>query len=274
MRRFMLPVALTLAGAGAARAQVVQGRVVDAATDRPVAAAEVALLDAAGEQRLTALTDTSGAFRLPAPRPGRYALRVAHLAYDTVAGETFEVAAGELVEVVVRVGARPIELAALEVTARRGYRTGPLAEFYERLDRRGKGGWGHFVTRDEIERRPGALPTDLLRMIPRVEIVRSGIFSNRVVMRGGARGYCAPLIYVDGMFLRDASPDELLSTADIEGIEVYRGAAEMPAELYDVSGCGVVAFWTRRDVEGGRPFTWRRLLVLLGAAAGAFLLSR
>ena len=40
--------------------------------------------------------------------------------------------------------------------------------------------------------------------------------------------------------------DELVPPSDVEGIEVYKGAATIPVELNGTgSACGVVSIWTR-----------------------------
>jgi hypothetical protein len=61
------------------------------------------------------------------------------------------------------------------------------------------------------------------------------------------RGWCVPQIYVDGMRMRTCSIDDLVSPMDLKGMEVYRSAVEVPAELAGPgSSCGAIALWTRR----------------------------
>jgi hypothetical protein len=43
--------------------------------------------------------------------------------------------------------------------------------------------------------------------------------------------------------------DDLVRVDMLEGVEVYRGPSELPAELYGTNfrgACGAVALWTRR----------------------------
>jgi hypothetical protein len=69
--------------------------------------------------------------------------------------------------------------------------------------------------------------------------------------------------------------DETVRPYDLEGVEVYRGLTEMPGEFYDDQHCGVILLWTRRDADGGRPFSLNRIVVALGAfLAVVFLLAR
>jgi hypothetical protein len=91
-------------------------------------------------------------------------------------------------------------------------------------------------------------------------------------------GGCIPAIFVDGMQLnrvnRNDSLDDYVSTLDIEGIEVYRGAASQLGAMYDPTGCGLVAVWTRRGeaVAGGR-LAWKKILITLGVVGALFLLT-
>lgn len=56
---------------------------------------------------------------------------------------------------------------------------------------------------------------------------------------------CPPQVYIDG--IPWAGPIDEITLRDIEGIEVYRGAAEVPAEFAGSNaGCGVIALWSRR----------------------------
>ena len=62
---------------------------------------------------------------------------------------------------------------------------------------------------------------------------------------------CPPVFYIDGVKVHDAGYiTEILNVtppSHLEGLEVYRGASEMPAEFGGSDArCGVVVIWTRR----------------------------
>lgn len=124
-------------------------------------------------------------------------------------------------------------------------------------------GLGRFMTREQIELRPGSYATDLLRTFPSVSVVGQ---NRTVTMRRSARE-CQPMIFLDGMLLNRRGSalgnlDDYLTGSDIEGIEVYHGFSESPGDYHDTSGCGVILVWTRRGVTEGEQFSWRRLIAV------------
>lgn len=135
---------------------------------------------------------------------------------------------------------------------------GPLAGFYERLQRRLG---GYFITREQIERiRPRVL-TDLLLSVPGLQLVelldgtRTVRFRNAMATRIAAAPRprvepdCPPQVFLDGSRTsvgfgldREVRPD------DVEGIEVYSGPS-VPAVFAGLQArCGVIAIWLRRTL--------------------------
>jgi outer membrane receptor for ferrienterochelin and colicin len=65
---------------------------------------------------------------------------------------------------------------------------------------------------------------------------------------------CMPAIFIDGALMRSGGilrPNELpldewVNPRDIEGIELYHGAAATPAIYNQQAQCGVVVIWTKR----------------------------
>jgi hypothetical protein len=68
---------------------------------------------------------------------------------------------------------------------------------------------------------------------------------------------CYLTVYVDGVRVwsrsQDPPPDvDQIRAMGIEGIEVYRGPAELPSQYQGTgNACGAVLFWTRTG-EGNR----------------------
>ena len=58
---------------------------------------------------------------------------------------------------------------------------------------------------------------------------------------------CPMLIYLDGILVSEGgAADMWVSPVEIGGVEVYKGAASLPAEFSGPnSRCGVVAIWTK-----------------------------
>lgn len=260
-------------------AQVIKGRVVLAGTEQALADVLVLLRFPDGRQAGSVVTDSAGDFRLQAPRLGAFTLGAEREGMRAISTAALQLRSGEAIEVVLRMAAAAVPLEPLIVTARSSIQLGMLAGYFERIERQQLLGFGHIMTRDQIEERQALEVADLLRDIPRISIVQGAGRMTHVLFRGG-RGECTPKVYIDGMHQNRghavssaAVVDEIVRPYELEGLEVYRGIGEMPAEFYDETHCGVILLWTRRDTDGGRPFTWRRLIAGAGLAAVFVLLA-
>lgn len=109
--------------------------------------------------------------------------------------------------------------------------------------RRHHGGAGHFVTRDDIEKRHPASLSDILRTVPGI------VVTGREVGRTGVRftrSTCAPQFFVDGLPIESFRTDDM-PPSDVEGIELYSSAAGVPAEYNRLraTNCGTILIWSR-----------------------------
>jgi len=105
--------------ASTVQAQTFRGRVLDEADDQPVPTALVRLVAEDGEQLAVAIADSSGAYRLRAPRPGTYRLEAARIGYEDFQTPLLEAASATgvyPVDLVVR--AEPLPLSGLTVETR------------------------------------------------------------------------------------------------------------------------------------------------------------
>lgn len=193
---------------------------------------------------LGAATDVVGRFRISGLEAGGGELSFQRLGFRP-RSERIWVEAGLTTEVSVVLAfmAQPLEPATVSID---GDPRAPPKHFAE-FERRRKGSFGHFITREEIERQHARHLTDLLRRIPGVR-VSPGSGQSGVRLRGAR---CPPHIWIDGTpsgpmeFNLDAIP-----TQTIYGVEVYSGLASVPAELMAGRGrgrCGVIVVWTRVD---------------------------
>lgn len=272
------PLSLLLAGVAAAclplrpaSPQVISGRVLELGTEAPLQDVLVRLLFPDGRQAGQTVTDKKGEFALLLPRVGSYRLSAERIGLKTVTTEPLEVALNEEVEVVLRMAEEAIPLEPLVVEARAPAELGLLAGYFQRMERHRLEGWGYILSRDQIEERMALDVADLLRDIPRVRIVQQGRGEYPRVVFLGRGGECTPRVYVDGVYQNRggaagwaAVVDEIVRPYELEGVEVYRGIGEMPGEFYDDTHCGVILLWTKRDAQGGRPSTLRRLLTAFG----------
>jgi hypothetical protein len=257
----LAPLAGVPSHASAQSRAVLAGRVIDDATGSGVSGARVELLSAVGAPRASTVTDSAGHFEFSAAS-GRYRLRAVDAGFDQVVTGVIEATAGEQLQLVLRLNREVFALPALEVLARVGtrYRYAGLAAFEIRM---AQGLGGTFITREQLEARS---PRRLSDMLPEAGmtvwgdgISEGGIFTSR-------RG-CAPMVYLDGVPLtvhgfggggrprrstdtpefRALEAVNLVDPASVEAVEVYRGAATLPAEFGgSTGGCGAIAIWTRR----------------------------
>ena len=227
----------TTAQEGAVGTGGINGTIRDAA-GIPVVGAQISV----GGTALVAESDERGEFKLAKAAAGETSIRVRRIGYrpDTA---RVNVLAGQTVPVEIVLDRVAVELVPLVVYGRRNV-TGRMAGFYDRLSR----GNGHFMTREQIERRNPHNMTDLFRMIPgaRVEPTRFG--DGRVRFRG-ARS--APLVWLDGTPLYAGEFN--LDTVDprsFEGIEIYSGPSSVPAEFQGnrtmSSASGTIILWSRQ----------------------------
>jgi carboxypeptidase family protein len=242
-------IALCLPGAGAA--QVILGQVFDETSGAPVPAAEVVLVDRSGLTRGRSLADSAGWFRLSAPVPGRYSVRANSLGYSKLETTELNLEKGVELHLELRLSATAVPHEPLRIVAQRSYRMGRLGEYYDRAQWTRKTGFGRVYMRDDIERLNPVFLSSLIRMTP----VRSG---------------CNMTYMLDGLPIESNLLDSMIRPEEVEGVEIYRGASQVPPEYMGRAGCGLVLVWTRMDPPGMRPFTWKRVLVGLGIAGLLF----
>lgn len=110
------------------------------------------------------------------------------------------------------------------------------------FERRRQSGLGAYITRDEIQSRGYLKIGEAVRGVKGVR-VNCGEVDCEIHM-ARAPTNCFPTYYVDGRLARSFAESTPMN--DVQGIEVYRGAAEMPGEFSGAGAmCGVIVIWTR-----------------------------
>lgn len=225
--------------------------------DTPIYGARVTLqaLDgvahAAGPGR-DATTSDVGAFGFADVGAGWAQLVVRRLGFrpETLTVEMPQPAGGRVV-----VPLQRVTQVLATVVVRAAAARGAFAAF----EHRRAAGFGHFVTRADIERRRPQRTTDVLRNVPGLTVERTDggasipRFRNATTGMGGAP--CYPVFWVDGTPLGPSLDLDALSPGAIEGIELYSGIATVPPALRAGSApgtCGVVAIWTRHGEARAR----------------------
>ncbi len=250
---------------------LVVGWVNDAASDIAMQAIPVRLVPVQVEAEETGptretVTDAEGRFRFQELRPGRYRLEVGAFGYSSVIQE-MTIRGASPFEIRVGLVPQALELEPLVVTSMRSPRLA-ASGFYDRRNR----GTGDFLDRNQIEERFPSRTTDLFSLFAGVQVrpTQAGT-QGLVTLRGG----CRPDVIIDGLNLGpNVGVDDVLNPNDIEGLELYRGAAT-PIQ-YSRSTCGALVFWTADPAtrEGVAPFSVRRVLLAAGFVILALVATR
>ncbi|HEU0014403.1 MAG TPA: TonB-dependent receptor [Longimicrobium sp.] len=246
--------ALLLLPAGPVLAQsTVHGTLVDASSGARVPRATVVLSANRGRFQTSVQTDADGRFAFEDLAAGPYRLRAARVGYREVI-TAVQLAQADTLQLEIRIGVGAVALEPVTVVSRAEVRpSGWMRGFHDRMER----GVGHFITREEVEQRRPAQVTDLLRAMPGMtnRMGRWGIGGQQTTQtRQGSN--CIVQIFLDGMLLTrgffgtrrsDFNLDDYVQPSEVEGIEIYRGGHDVPAEFMTPNaGCGTVVIWTRR----------------------------
>jgi len=272
---------LTASMVESAAAQRLRGRLLDLETDEPIPAGILTLLTENGVRLATTVSDQDGYWMLRVPRPGTFLVEAKRIGYQPWIDGPVEIRAGDDWESVYLLRPAAVALDPVEVSAEATERYLSLTGFYERQ----RANFGHFITREDIERRAGSRVTDVLSAVPGVRLVPTGDpFGKLTIQMRGSQlshgGICRPRIFVDGVIYNrgdsrlrgvddwgnpertleddvtaplpmevvEPGIDEIVHPSNIAGMEVYRSGAQVPAKFGGSSvqtQCGVIAIWTR-----------------------------
>lgn len=230
-----------------------RGTLVDASTTAPVVGARVSVA-ATGR---TVTTDSSGRFEVSDIPSGVIRLHftaegfprvsvVLAFAADEIMVQRFELDSttvpGDTVGAPRR--AQQLDPSTVTATPSRGVR-------YEDFERRMKSGRGQYVTREQIEAAGYANLTDVARTLRGVNVDCGGGRECHIRMARAQRG-CLPEYVVDGVV--DPFFGPMVAIRDIEGVEFYTGASDVPGEFAGRNAaCGVVVIWTRSGPPKAKP---------------------
>jgi outer membrane receptor for Fe3+-dicitrate len=231
-----------VASASAARAQVQRGAIRGTVSDsagRPIAGAHVMVKNT----DIRTMTGIDGRYLLPGVYPGDtkvFAQRVGfQIQSATVTVKQADTTRADFVMPSMTYIADVITTA--EATSSR------MAAFEQR---RARGG-GAFITRADIERRHPDRLSEMLRSVAGVSIKSNSSAGQQPVVeidrssRSVASGVCDVQLYVDGHPYPRGNIDDF-PPETVEGVEIYRGGSELPAEYRaQTAGCGVIGIWTR-----------------------------
>ena len=248
--RFVTLVLLSLV-ATAARGQsaMLVGSVFRDSAKKTIAGAEVSIPDL----ELSTRTTDAGTFRLMNIMPGTYFVVARQIGYDPVSVYlTF--ADSQLVRANFLLVPHVVLLDTVVATGKRAF--GLMRGFEERRAT----GLGHFITRDDLEKRQSWRMSEVIGQLPGASILRTGAGRAYVSSShpstslgpGGRTSVCLAVVYLDGVKVyagrRGEPPFDINSVQaiELEGVEYYAGGAEAPAQFGGLdASCGVLLMWTR-----------------------------
>jgi hypothetical protein len=187
------------------------------------------------------ITDQNGFVRVTGLPPGPRRIEVQYLGYAPL-DEIVVFDSDRTSAITVKLWPQPIQLAEVRVRARRSI----LVDrgFFDRR----RSGHGTFFTRDEISAMQPRYLSDLLRTVTGVH-VGAPSFGGRPPARSrgptSSSRDCPIQFFLDGTLTHAFNIDEVMP-GDVEGLEIYRGAATVPS-LFNrgTANCGVIVIWTR-----------------------------
>ncbi len=222
---------------GAAQATL-RGRVIDSETGHPLPGAVVRIRP--GPSPLT--TDTLGRFEAQELPAGNADITIEFLGYATRVSKVRLPASGE-VDRVFALDFTGHQLPEVVVQARADQLMPRYWDFEQRRQRR----LGAYLRWDDLNRGAYSTVGDALRTVRGVRIqCNQQRFECYAVMARSPQ--CQPTWWIDGVEVH--SFHENTPIRDIYGIEIYRGAGEIPGEFTGSNAaCGVIVMWTK-----SRPF--------------------
>lgn len=178
-------------------------------------------------------TDARGHFALADLPPGTYSLEARHLGFAPKRA-IVDLSSHHTTTIDITLDKQVPVLNTVHVYGKRTTRWPDLDGFLQRR----RQGFGHFLTRQEIEKQHPFFLTDALRMVPGVQVFRNSGLNNTILFRG-----CAPVVYLDGLPVSGDVAD-ILEPEDVDGMEVYTGPGQAPPQ-FQGEGCGSLVIWTR-----------------------------
>lgn len=236
----LLGISTTAAGQNA----TLKGRILDATSGMPLFNATVTSTSAGVSTR----TDSAGRFALGGLKVGIHKFMVSREGYAR-GGITLAFAAREVMEREFSLDpiGTPIttpadsaagaqRLAKVDVTA-----DPAIGRRYADFERRRQTGRGQYITRDDLEKGNYGSLQDALRTLRGVSFSCAG--GQCLAHMTRAPLGCPPDWVVDERVDNAFGPT--IPIRDIQGIEVYSGASDVPGEFAGANaGCGVVVIWT------------------------------
>lgn len=234
----------------------ISGRVIDASTRTPLARADIIHL---GLGKVV-VSDSLGRYAFPELPSGIVRLLVRRGGFPSLT-VTVALARGEwMTRDIMLDSSQAARAAAQSLPSVSVHAPKPPEPRYADFERRRLTGLGQYITRKQIEQEGFANLQDAMRGLRGVNLDCGGAGVNDVsgsslgcnIRMSRATMMCTPEYIVDERVDNDFGPSTPIR--DIEGIEVYTGATDVPGEFAGrFAGCGVIVIWTKNGPRRKQP---------------------
>jgi len=224
----------------------------DLGSGNPIYGAAVSLVGRDTSFAKAAQTDSLGAYRISAAA-GAYRVRITRIGYAPFETANVILQTDSIISRDVFLKPEPASLPSVDITEKPVVAATPANphKFDLFLERRSRG-FGFFLTHDEIRAKSVYKVQQLLQSISGIKVrqdrlawkLQSQHCSGKGIPGTGDDESRRPLIFIDGHLTKGVEELDLIDPSQIEGLEVYQGAGELPAEAIG-QACFAIFIWLR-----------------------------
>lgn len=251
--------ATALARPATLSSQSIVGTVTERSSGTAIMGAAVILHDAKRTVKGAVTSNAEGTYSIVVPSAGSYYLSVQKSGLTSIETEMFKISSDSVHIMNIEAGVAAPQLTPVTVIAKATVNTsGPNKHKYDQFLLRKSLGMGTFLTREQIEAKPATQTYQLFQNIPGLKISQNGtqwiIRSQRCPAKLPTGGPPPdmdfdipglPILFIDGFRVRGLGTLSTLNPSEIEAIEVYQGAAQLPAEAKG-NACAAIFVWTKQ----------------------------
>ena len=246
-----LGLTLSVAASGAAQSipVVLQLVVIDATSGAPIPGVQVLVAGGGG-----AISGDDGLAEVPGTLGDSVVMEVRRVGYAVRRLSAYPTSGTPLL-ITVPLELAPVTLAPVRVAVPGVPRSRALREFYDRARK----GAGQYLTREDIYRRRARNLADLFRTLPGISLSYTAFGEKPVMEAKGSMltdpgsADCAVQYFLDGTPIKppEGAIGFDVELSEVEGIEIYRRGAAVPARYQRQHGsCGVILIWKRESLDG------------------------
>jgi hypothetical protein len=245
-------------------AQAVGGTATSKELSVPLGGVSVLLLGSDSRPKAMSLTDSVGSYHITATSPGTYRLAFYRRGLETVEVSNVKLQRGAEIVVDAQLAREITALPTVSIIEKSEVDRLPgNTHKYDEFFRRRSQGIGHFLTRADLDAKPRLRMPDVFNGIPGIKVRTSGSSWHLQSQRcsgssipgldegalggpsAGRRSKLLPMVFIDGQRAYDFEELTRLSPGEVEAVEIYQGASQMPAEAKG-DACFAVFVWLRR----------------------------